>query len=265
MLTLPDAAPGRLAARNPVAKLVAAALPGLVLVLTLDAVTPAVVLALTLLAVPASGVPASLLLRRAWPLLVAAGGVGLVNALVGTQAGPLLLALGPLEVTRPDALTALGISLRVLGVALPGVLVLAATDPVDLADSLVQQARLPARLAYGVLAALRLLPLLSADWASLARARRARGLQAEGPLDAVRLFAGQVLGLLVVALRRATRVAEAMDARGFAAAGPRTSARVQRVTAADVALVAASALGCALAVTTSVRAGAWQPLLSVLG
>ena len=45
----------------------------------------------------------------------------------------------------------------------------------DLADALVQRWRVPARFAYGALAALRLLPLLSADWHMIGRARRARG------------------------------------------------------------------------------------------
>jgi energy-coupling factor transport system permease protein len=40
----------------------------------------------------------------------------------------------------------------VLAIGLPGILVVAATDPVDLADSLVQQLHLPVKFAYGTLA-----------------------------------------------------------------------------------------------------------------
>lgn len=254
---------GRLARRNPVVKLAAAALPALVLVLTLDPLTPALVLTATLLALPASGVGTRTVLRRARPLVLSALAVGLVNALVGTtDTGRLLVDIGPLEVTSGGALTGLGITLRVLAIGLPGVVVLAGTDPVDLADSLVQQLRVPERFAYGALAGLRLLPLLAAEWSSIARARRARGVDAGGsPLAAVRLLATQVLALLVVAVRRGTRLAAAMDARGFDSGLPRTRARRTVVTPADLLLLAGTAAVLAAAVTGSVAAGAWRPAL----
>jgi energy-coupling factor transport system permease protein len=253
---------GRLARRNPVAKLLAAVVPAAVLVATLDPVTPAVVLGLLLLAVPSTGVDVLSFFRRARPLLFAAVMVGLVNAAFGrTDTGRLLLELGPLAVTSDGALTGLGIALRLLAIALPGVLVLAATDPVDLADSLVQQGRVPPKFAYGTLAALRLLPLLGEEWQTIAMARRARGFDAgRSPVAAVRLFSSQVLALLVVAIRRGTRLATAMDARGFDSGLPRTQARTQVVTGADVALVAAAVLASAVAVSVSVGLGTWRPL-----
>jgi energy-coupling factor transport system permease protein len=259
LLVLPTTSSGPLARRNPSAKLAAATVPGVVLVASLDVVTPALVLLATLLAVPLSGVPARLVMRRGRPLLFAAVAVGCVNAVFGsTRTGEVLL--GP--ITTGSALTGLAIALRVLALALPGVLVLASTDPVDLADSLVQQLRAPARFAYGTLAALRLLPLLGQEWQSISWARRARGLDAgRSPVAALRLFASQVLGLLVVAIRRGTRLAAAMDARGFDSAGPRTAARVQRLAAADVGLVAAVAALSAAAAGVSLALGTWRPLL----
>jgi energy-coupling factor transport system permease protein len=141
------------------------------------------------------------------------------------------------------------------------VLVLAATDPVDLADSLVQQLRVPPKFAYGTLAALRLLPLLGEEWQTIAMARRARGFDAgRSPVAAVRLFASQVLALLVVAIRRGTRLATAMDARGFDSGVPRTYARTQVLTAADLGLVAMAVAASTLAVRVSVGIGAWRPL-----
>lgn len=263
---LDTVATGRLAARNPVLKLAAATVPTVALVATTDVVTPAVVLGVLLLALPVSGVSLGPLLRRAWLLLVGAAMVGLVNALVGsTTSGRVLFDAGPIHLTTGSALVGLGITLRVLAVALPGVLVLAATDPVDLADSLVQQARAPARFAYGTLAALRLLPLLAEEWDTLTMARRARGIDAgRSPVTAVRLFASQVFALLVGAIRRGTRLATAMDARGFDSGLPRTCARRQVVAAADVALVAAAVLVTAAAVAVSMEAGTWHPLVAVV-
>jgi energy-coupling factor transport system permease protein len=257
---------GRLAARNPVLKLAAATAPTVALVATTDVVTPAVVLAVLLVALPFSGVALVRLLRRAWLLLVGAATVGLVNALVGsTTSGRALFDAGPLHLTTGSAQVGLGITLRVLAIALPGVLVLAATDPVDLADSLVQQARTPARFAYGTLAALRLLPLLAEEWDTLTMARRARGIDAgRSPVAAVRLFASQVFALLVGAIRRGTRLATAMDARGFDSGLRRTFARRQVVVAEDVALVAAAVLVTAAAVAVSMEVGAWKPLVAVV-
>lgn len=243
---------GALAGANPTAKLVAATVLGVGLLAAVDPVTAAVALTLELGALRALGIPLGRLLLRSWPLVVTASGVALTNVLLGEG--------DPLQ-------SALGTGLRVLAVALPGVAVVLTVDPTDLADSLVQQARVPARFAYGALAALRLLPLLGAEWRSIARARRARGVAAgRSPVRAVALFAGQVFALLVGALRRGTRLAVAMDARGFDADGVRTIARPQVVRAGDRWLVAGAAALVATAVATSVALGTFRGVwTAVLG
>lgn len=251
-----------LARRNPVAKLAAAGAVMLGLLVSLDPVTPAVMLAVELAAVPLTGVRPGTLARRTWPLLVGIAGVAVANLLVVSSGDPrVLIALGPVDVTVGAVQAALAVSLRLLAVALPGILVLAATDPMDLADALVQRLRVPARFAYGALAALRLLPLLSADWHMIARARRARGLDAgRSPVAALRLFASQVLAVLVAAIRRGVRLATAMEARGFDAAGERSVARPQPMLAADWLLVGGAGATVVLAVGVSVAVGSWAPL-----
>jgi energy-coupling factor transport system permease protein len=93
-------------------------------------------------------------------------------------------------------------------------------------------------------------------------ARRARGVDAgRNPVAHVRLFGSTLFGLLVLAVRRGTRLATAMDARGFAGTA-RTSARDQPFTRADAALLCAALLVAALAITASVYAGTFHPLLS---
>jgi energy-coupling factor transport system permease protein len=253
-----------LARRNPVAKLSAAAVLMLALLVSSDLVTPSIVLVAVVAAVPATGLRLGQLLRRTWPIAVGALGVGLSNALFAADpTGRVLLSAGPAELTTTSALAGVAVALRVAAVALPGVLVVASTEPVDLADSLVQQGRVPARYAYGALAALRLLPLLAADWRTIAMARRARGIDAgRNPLVAVRLFAGQVFALLVGAVRRAVRLATAMDARGFDSASTRSVARPQRVTPADRLLVAAAAVVATAAIAVSLAAGTWRFVLA---
>jgi energy-coupling factor transport system permease protein len=235
----PDAA---LARRNPVAKLAAATIVMAGLLLTLDPVTPAVLLVIELAAVPATGVRWSTLARRTWPLLVGIAGVTVAN----------LLIVGSVE-------SAAAVSLRLLGIALPGILVLASTDPMDLADALVQRLHVSPRFAYGALAALRLLPLLAADWHQIARARRARGLDAGwSPVARVRLGFSQVFAVLVGAIRRAVRLATAMEARGFDAGVPRTVARPQPMRAADWALVLAAVAAVGIATAVAVAVGTWS-------
>jgi energy-coupling factor transport system permease protein len=67
--------------------------------------------------------------------------------------------------------------------------------------------------------------------------------------------------MLVTAIRRGTRMAMAMEARGFGAQACRTSARPQRMRPGDWAWIGAAALLVALAVAISVTLGTWRPLL----
>lgn len=264
-----------LARRNPVAKLAAAAVLSLALVTTLDPVTPALALTAELALLPLFGVRHRELARRSWPLLVSALGivVGLV-LFAGERTGDVLVPLGPATVTTGVLTGALALALRVFAVALPGVIVLATTDPTDLADSLIQQLKAPPRFAIGALAAFRLLPLLGDEWEMLTLARRARGVDpGRNPVARLRLFASTAFALLVGAIRRGTRLAIAMDARGFSSGEPegrngpatgrrRTIARPQRFGPADAALVLGAAVLAAAVLSASVLLGTFRPLLS---
>jgi len=235
--------------RNPVAKVAAALVLTIALLWTLDPITPALALAVELACVPLFGLRYGVLLRRSWPLLVAALGVTLSLVLFAAdRTGATVLALGPVTVTTGVLRSALALSLRLVAVALPGVLVFATTDPTDLADALVQNLKAPPRFAIGALAAFRLLPLLGDEWETLTLARRARGVDAgRNPVAHLRLFASTGFALLVSAIRRGTRLATAMDARGFDSGVPRTVARPQPFRTPDAVLVlSAGALAAAL-------------------
>ncbi|MEU4382980.1 energy-coupling factor transporter transmembrane component T family protein [Micromonospora echinofusca] len=260
----PVAAPDApLARRNPVAKLAAALVFSFILIATLDPVAPAIAIAVELALLPLFGVRLRVLARRAWPLLV--GAVGVVVTLVlfaAERSGRVLVEAGPVVVTSGVLLTALGLVLRMFAVALPGVIVFATTDPTDLADALIQNARAPARFAIGALAAFRLVPLLGQEWQMISMARRARGVEAgRNPSAKLRLFASTAFALLVGAIRRGTRLAVAMDARGFDAGIPRTVARRQRFVAADGLLIVGAAVLAGAALTVSVLVGTFRPLI----
>jgi energy-coupling factor transport system permease protein len=248
-----------LARRNPVAKLAAALLFTLPLLSTLDPLTPALALVVELALLPLFGLRYRVLARRAWPLLLAGGGLLITMVLFAADRdGRLLLDLGPFDVTTGVLVSALGLILRLYAVALPGVIVFATTDPTDLADALVQNAKAPARFAIGALAAFRLLPLLGAEWQMLTLARRARGVD----VGLFRNFTATAFALLVGALRRGGRLAVAMDARGFDSSVPRTYARRQIFAGVDVLLLVGAAVLAAAVLTITVLTGLFRPITS---
>jgi energy-coupling factor transport system permease protein len=251
-----------IARANPVAKLGVAAVVSLVLLLTVDAVTAGTALALELAALPWCGVGPAVLLRRGRLVLVGALSAGLVTVGFGVDSGRVLAGLGPVTVTEGSAVSGLAIALRVLAIALPGVVLLATTDPTDLADGLGQILRLPATSVLSALAAMRLFGVLAQEWQTLTLARRARGLGDDGPVGWVRTMVGQVFALLVLAIRRGTVLATAMEARGFGVGAARTWARPSRLGRGDVLLLLGGLLLGAAATAAGVLAGTWQLVLT---
>jgi energy-coupling factor transport system permease protein len=245
---------------NPVAKLAAVAAVSTTVLAAGDWLTPLLLLAALLAVVPFSGIRPGALARRLRWLWFAAAVVVVVNAVFAAeQTGRILIAFGPLEIGTGALVDGTAIGLRVLVAATAGVLGFATTDPTDLADALTQQLRAPARFTLGALAALRLLPLLGAEWRQIASARRARGLEGGWhPVRRARLFASTMFALLVGAMRRAGRLAAAMDARGFDSELPRTYAREQRMYTGDWVVIALAVLVCAAAVAVSVAYGTFE-------
>jgi energy-coupling factor transport system permease protein len=228
-----------ISAANPVTKLAASLIITVALVLTVDVVSAATALVLELAVLPWAGLSARTLARVFTPIVISAVLAGLVTALIGIDGGRTLLA-----------------------VALPGVVLVMGTDPTDLADALAQRLRLPARFVLGALAGLRLVGVLTQEWRSLEMARRARGLgDGTGPVGSARRFIGQAFALLVMAIRRGTRLAMAMEARGFGSPTPRTWARRSTFAARDGWLLAGAVTITAAAVTASVAAGTWTFVL----
>jgi energy-coupling factor transport system permease protein len=252
-----------LARANPVAKLAAALLLMMVLFLSVDPVTPIVILMGLAASVWLSGLGWRTLLARTWPVLLAALTITAVNALFAPPTSGEMFRIGPIGLSAESLRSGVALGLRVLAIAYTGVLAVATTDPTDLTDSLIQQLHLSPRFAVGALAAVRLLPVMAGEWQTIALARRARGVSAgRNPLIALRLFFGKLLTLLVGAIRRATRLATAMEARGFGAQPCRTIARPQHLAARDWWLMAAAAALGAAAVAASLALGAWEFLFA---
>jgi energy-coupling factor transport system permease protein len=152
-----------------------------------------------------------------------------------------MVNLGPIRITELAATNGIALMLRTAAIACVGAVFILTTDSTRLADALVQQARVPARFAYGALAAYQSIPRFADDLAALRQARRIRGLR-------VGWHPRLLIGLLVLAIRHGDRMALAMDARAFGS-GPRGRYREVRWSALDlgVAIGSAAALAGALA------------------
>jgi len=252
-----------LARANPLAKVGAALLLMAVLFVSRDLVTPSVVLVGLVATLPLTGLAARALMARTWPLLLVAVSVGILNALFAPEQAGALVRIGPLAVGAANLVAGLALGLRLLTIAAVGVVALATTEPSDLADALVQQLRVSPRFAVGVMAALRLLPILIDEWQIIRLARRARGVDAgRSPAAAIGLFFGELLALLVSSIRRGTRLALAMEARGLGSRPCRGIARPQRLRSRDGILLAAAALLGGAAVGAALASGAFRLVFS---
>lgn len=237
-----------LAQVSPVVKLAVAIAWLAGLALTVQVAPPLIIAAASLVAGMVLGrIPARAFLRALAPLWIAAAGIGLSNTLFAASNGDPtaaeLVRLGPVRIAADAAAAGVGLACRVLAIASVGALFTLTTDATRLADSLVQQARVSPRFAYGALAAYQAIPRFGEDLRTLRQARRVRGLRGGW-------HPGLLVGVLVLAIRHADRMALAMDARAFGS-GPRTYFRPIRwgwldllfgVGAVSV-LVAALALG----------------------
>lgn len=225
---------------SPVLKLAVALVWLLGLALTLHPFPPVVLAGAALVAGLTLGGIAPVNLGRALaPVWLVAVAIGLSNTIFsaanGDPATTTLATLGPVRIASEAVANGISIGLRIAAIACVGAVFTLTTDSTRLADSLVQQARIPARFAYGALAAYQSIPRFAEDLATLRQARRIRGLRGSWH---PRVF----VGLLVLAIRHADRMALSMDARAFGA-GPRTHYRVQGRTSLDAALgVAALAI-----------------------
>jgi energy-coupling factor transport system permease protein len=233
---------------SPLVKLAIALVWLIGLALTTKLLPPAFITIVVLVAGNAiGGISGTKLITGVAPLWFAALGIGLFNALFsGSNADPTLpvaFVLGPFHVTWAALAAGAGLAARVIAIASVGVVFGQTTDSTRLVDSLVQQARVPERFAYGALAAYQAIPRLYDQLTTLRQARRIRGLRWSW-------HPRLLVGLLVLAIRHGDRLALAMDARAFGS-GPRSRYRVVRWSWLDLAV----SIGAFLVLVVALRLG----------
>jgi energy-coupling factor transport system permease protein len=246
--------------RNPTVKLVS--LMGMVLAVTMafDPWTPLVFFALGLLSLRLlGGVPLGRVLR---PLLFffVLGALGFVgsNAFFYAPArGQELTVLwqsGSLRVTAEGLRVGVALAIRMMAIVIFSILFVTTTDPTRLILSLIQNARFPFRLGYGILVAYRFMPLWRGELELIRAAHRIRGVgeraTLKGRWEQLRRY---TVPLLAGAIRKAERVAIAMDSKAFGALPQRTYYRRLGIDWRDWAL-----LGASLALTALILWGLAQ-------
>ncbi|WP_164234687.1 energy-coupling factor transporter transmembrane component T family protein [Microbacterium hydrocarbonoxydans] len=246
---------GPIAPRSALAKLAAALLVSVPLVFSIDVVSASVALILEIPLLLLAGLGVREFWTRTAPLWIAAPLGAVTIALYGVTSGEVHFEWLLMRVSDGSLSLAAATAVRVLAIGLPAVVLFITVDPTDLADDLAQRMRLPARFVIGALAGMRMLGLLVEDWRALGLARRARGVADQGR---IRRALGMAFALFVLAIRRGSSLATAMEARGFGGTGPRSWARASVWTWQDTVLVLAAAVIPVVAIWVAVAIGAWN-------
>src|SRR6218665_3611656 len=162
---------------------------------------------------------------------------------------------GAIHMTDGSIGLALAVAVRVIALGLPAIVLFSTIDPTALADGLAQRLHAPARFVIAALAADRLTTLVVNDWQNMALSRRARGLSDVAP---VRRFVSMAFGLLVLSIRRGSKLATAMEARGFGTNTARTWARPSPVGWWDAALIGVALAIAVSAIVVSILTGSFR-------
>lgn len=222
---------------NPVAKLALAS--GIIIATFLAASYPALVglLVITLALGAYAGVFSRLasLLKVLLPLAA----IMLVLQMIFVQGGERLVGF----VTSEGLVTGSKACLRLLGVALPLVLVLTVTKLTDLANACVEILHVPYRYAFAFTTALRFVPLFGQEMNAIMEAQTARGVEydTKNPIKKLQLMLPLCIPLLISSVGKTDATALAAEQRGFYLRTCKSSYKRYPLQALDFAAIAIAA------------------------
>ena len=156
-----------------------------------------------------------------------------------------------LFVTDEGLVTGTKVALRLLGVALPLVLMLLVTKPTDLANACVEKLHIPYKYAFTFTTALRFVPVFSQEMNAIMEAQTARGVEydTKNPIRKLQLMLPLCVPLLIGSVGRTDATALAAEERGFYLRTRESSYKRYPFAARDIAAfavcVALIALGAA--------------------
>ena len=248
--------------RNPSLKLLSLMVLMLAVTMAFDPWTPTVfflgALALQSLLgrVPLRGLARPLLFFFALGALGFVGSNALFYAPPPGGSVTILWQRGALRLTVEGVRVGVSLTIRMMAIVVLSMIFVTTTDPTDLVLSLIQHARFPFRLGYGILVAYRFLPLWQTELGIIRAAHRIRGVgertTLRGRWEQLRRYA---VPLLASAIRKSERVAIAMDSKAFGALPRRTYYRQVRVTWLDWIMLAGTILATVAILLVLARAG----------
>ncbi|QAA22546.1 energy-coupling factor transporter transmembrane component T family protein [Sporolactobacillus terrae] len=134
-----------------------------------------------------------------------------------------LFQKGLILITRESLARGVLLGLRTFTFSLIGMVFATTTQPVPFFYSLMQQLKVPARYAYGFMAAFRMIPMMAEEFVKIRQAMRVRGMNRQ---KGVKAFCERMtrycLSMLAQSIRRAQRTAIAMEAKRFSMTAERT-------------------------------------------
>ncbi len=211
----------------------------------------------------AAGIILAIFLSNTYPMLI---GLLLATLALGAYAGVLKNLLGLLKVLVPLAVVMLVLQtaimrggepvfawvtteglvtgskacLRLLGVALPLILMLTVTKLNDLANAVVEKLHVPYRYAFTFTTALRFVPVFSQEMNAIMEAQTARGVEydTKNPFKKLQLMLPLCVPLLVSSVGKTDATALAAEQRGFYLRTRESSYKRYPYTALDLATFA---------------------------
>jgi energy-coupling factor transport system permease protein len=182
-------------------------------------------------------------------LAITVATAGFASLLYGIPGGVVYLDWGYMTISDRSIEIAAAAMLRIVVIALPAMLVARAISAHEFLATCAVRRIVPDRVALATLIALRLVPVIASDLDETRQARRANGRSAS-------LFA-VALTTLVIAIRRAIRMSDVAEIRGFSKPN-RTWSVYRRLESRDWVLVVGSVIIGISAMATVAYLGAWN-------
>lgn len=161
---------------------------------------------------------------------------------------------GLIHITKESFFRGLHLGFRALSFALLGIIFSLTTRPVYLFYSLMQQLKLKPKYAYSFLAAVRLIPIMMEEFQTIHHALKVRGAERSkgigGMFEKLKRYA---IPLLSQSIRRAQRIAVAMEAKRFSNHTKRTYYYEMHFSKYDVLFVTSIFALCILAYYVSIH------------
>ncbi|WP_027963593.1 energy-coupling factor transporter transmembrane component T family protein [Halalkalibacillus halophilus] len=212
---------------NPTLKAFTILVPGVLLGLMFDIFTPLFYLVFVILVTFLfSNISMKKWLLIFTPFVLLAIGFAWMRMLYTRESfagGEVLFSIWQFDVTTGSVMIAISLGLRSLCFVALSLLFILTTDSTKFMLSLMQQLKISPKITYGVLAGYRFLPTFRHELQVLRQAHRIRGVgRARGIKGRIIQFKRYSIPLLANAIRKAERVAIAMESKGFTGEKERT-------------------------------------------